>query len=203
MATARGGADETTGPLRFHWFERMLDTLPTGRLVDLGSGHGLFAIAAADRGWQVTALDARGDRYPAERDPRIEWKVGDVRDEKYDDYDAVACLGLWYHLTIDDQIDLLTRAAGRPIILDTHVANDKPCPMRKHLSEPTIIHGYKGRLYREPDQSTNSPAAWGNDFSFWPTPTSLYRMLDDHGYDVLTAHPMYLPTRTFFLCLPR
>jgi hypothetical protein len=27
-------------------------------------------------------------------------------------------------------------------------------------------------------------------------------MLEEHGYNVLTATPWYLPSRTFFLCLP-
>ncbi len=44
----RGGATERTGDDRFRWFHQMLGTFPTGRLIDLGSGHGLFAQAAAD-----------------------------------------------------------------------------------------------------------------------------------------------------------
>lgn len=200
MVTDKGGPDETTGLHRFAWFDQMLGTFPTGRLIDLGSGHGMFARRAADQGWTVTALDARGDRYP--EDPRIDWQVGDVRDVDLQGFDVVLCLGLFYHLTVDDQIDLLARCSGTPLILDTHVANDKPCPMEKKLSKPVNQRGYVGRLYREPDQATHSPASWGNDHSFWPRPRALYRMLGEAGYDVLTATPWYLPTRTFFLCLP-
>ena len=65
------------------------------------------------------------------------------------------------------------------------------------------LHGYVGRLYTEPDQATNSPASWGNDTVVLAAHPRLYRMLDAHGYDVLTATPWYLPSRTFFLCLPR
>lgn len=201
MATKNGGIDERTGPLRIGWFRRLLSTFPTGRLIDLGAGHGAFSLEAAELGWQVTALDARGDRYPEPRDPRVDWQLGDVRDADLGSYDVIACLGLFYHLTVDDQIDLLARAKGTPIILDTHVANDRPVPMK--LSEPVTLSGYAGRLYTEPDQATNSPASWGNDQSFWPRPRALFRMLDEHGYDVLVAAPWYLPSRTFFLCLPR
>ena len=49
----------------------------------------------------------------------------------------------------------------------------------------------------------HSTASWGNDESFWPRTQALYRMLNDHGFEVLTANPWYLPSRTFFLCLPR
>jgi len=198
MATAQGGVDETTGPLRIKWFRQMLGQFPTGRIIDLGSGHGKFAMEAADAGWQVTALDARGDRYP--RDDRIDWRVGDVRDVDLQGFDLVACLGLFYHLTIEDQLDLLKRVSGIPMILDTHVANDKRSPFT--LSEPVVLQGYGGRLYKEGDQAKHSTASWGNDTSFWPSTRALQRMLADHGYDVLTAVPWYLPTRTFFLCLP-
>ena len=198
MATRDGGVDATTGPLRVTWFRRLLGTFTPGTLIDLGAGHGTFAIEAADAGWQVTALDARGDRYP--EDPRVTWKVGDVREADVGSYDVIACLGLFYHLTVRDQLDLLDRCQGTPMILDTHVANDRPSPFQ--LSEPVMQEGYRGRLFRETDQSL-STASWGNEESFWPRPRALYRMLDEHGYDVLTAHPWYLPTRTFFLCLPR
>ena len=69
----------------------------------------MFSIAAADAGWRVTALDARGDRFP--EDGRVDWQVGDVRSADLGGYDVVACLGLFYHLTVDDQLDLLNAAA--------------------------------------------------------------------------------------------
>jgi hypothetical protein len=184
--------------LRFHWFTRMLSMVEGSRLIDLGAGHGKFSLIAADKGWQVTALDARGDRYPG--DARIEWRVGDVRDVDLTAFDVVACLGLFYHLTVEDQLALLDRCRGRPIILDTHVANGKPSPYP--LSEPVKLLGYQGQLYKEPDQALHSTASWGNDDSFWPRPGALFRMLNERGYDVLEANPWYVPTRTFFLCLP-
>lgn len=198
MATAEGAPDQTTGPTRMAWFKRMLGIFDTGSVIDLGAGHGAFAQAAADLGWQVTASDVRDVRFPD--DDRITWRVEDVREADVSGFDVISCLGLFYHLTLDDQLSLLKRSSGTPIILDTHVANDKPWPGK--LTEPVVIGGYHGRLYPEPDQLTNPPASWGNDESFWPRPQALYRMLGEHGYSVMTANPWYLPTRTFFLCLP-
>jgi hypothetical protein len=198
MVTARGGADESTGEIRMHWFRRLLGMFATGSLIDLGAGHGKFSVAAAESGWRVTALDARGDRFPS--DTRVDWRVGDVRDAELRDCDVIACLGLFYHLTIDDQLSLLARTRGTPLVLDTHVANDRRSPFT--LSEPVTLRGFRGRLFDEADL-TRSTASWGNAQSFWPRPKALYGMLDQHGYDVLTANPWYLPTRTFFLCLPR
>jgi hypothetical protein len=188
-----------TGARRIAWFRQMLGTFPVGTLIDLGSGHGKFAQVAADLGWKVTAQDGRGDRFPT--DDRITWEVGDVRDVDVTGFDVIACLGLWYHLTLDDQLGLLAKTRGTPMILDTHVANDRGSMYP--LSEVVTQHGYEGRLYHEPDQAIHSTASLGNDESFWPRPKALYQMLGDHGYDVMTAMPFYWRTRTFFLCLPR
>ena len=128
------------------------------------------------------------------------YPLADHDNATFDEYDVIACLGLFYHLTIDDQLDLLARCSGTPMILDTHVANNRKTPAK--LSKPVTLHGYTGRYYGEFDQ-TKPTAAWGNEYSFWPRTRALMRMLDAHGYDVLTAYPWYLPTRTFWLCLPR
>jgi hypothetical protein len=197
MVTKQGGVDAETGALRKKWFRQMLGVFTPGRMVDLGAGHGAFSVIAADAGWQVTAVDARGDRYPD--DGRIEWVVEDVRKTSIQGYDVVSCLGLFYHLTIDDQIGLLERCAGLPMILDTHVANDRRSPFT--LSDEVVLRGYRGKLFKEELEA--STASWENEHSFWPRPREMYRMFDDHGYDMMAAVPWYMPTRTFWLCLPR
>jgi hypothetical protein len=199
VPTKHGGADAATGPLRLQIFARLLGMVPTdGRsLVDLGAGHGKFATLAADHGWTVTAVDARGDRFPA--DDRVEWRVEDVRTTDLSPYDVIVCLGLFYHLTVDDQLSLLERCDRKPLILDTHVATGGPSPFT--LSEVVTLRGYRGQLYTEGAQS-ESTSSWGNEKSFWARPKAHYRMLHDAGYDVMPVHPWYLPTRTFFLCLP-
>jgi hypothetical protein len=182
-------------PRRFEVFDQMLALFPRGRLVDLGAGHGMFSQRAAEAGWDVTAVDARPDRFP--KDSSVTWLTEDVRQVDLNGYDVIACLGLFYHLTPADQVALLRRAAGRPIIIDTHVDNG----LNTHsLSERIVIDGYEGSWYREPGELTSS---WGNERSFWPTPASLYRMLSDCGYPVVvSAQPWVKPDRTFFLALP-
>ncbi|SDR72202.1 Methyltransferase domain-containing protein [Friedmanniella luteola] len=180
---------------RYQLFDSMLGLLPRGRLVDLGTGHGAFALRAAQQGWQVTGVDARADRIPD--DPTVTWQITDIREVDLAPYDVIACLGLFYHLELEDQLALLRRCAGTPLILDTHVDNGGG----KHpLSERQTFGPYTGSYYREPGRLTSS---WINERSFWPTPETLHQMLADHGYPVvLEAHPYVVPDRTFYLALP-
>jgi hypothetical protein len=183
-----------SGRRRIQIFQRLLGLFEPGRLIDLGAGHGKFSIAAANAGWDVTAVDARTERNATA--PGVTWVEADVRGVELQGYDLVGCLGLFYHLTAEDQIDLLARCGGIPLIVDTHIANG----LSTHpLTEEVEQQGYTGRLYHE---GTGLRSSWGNPQSFWPTPDSFHRMLGQAGYDlVLAVEPWYLPDRTFFLAL--
>ena len=153
-------------------------------------------MTAADPGWQVTALDARGDRYP--EDGRVNWQVGDVGVPT----SWVRRRGVPRALLPPDR-----RRPARPAgALQRPPADPRHARRQREvepftLSEAVTLRGYRGRLYLEGDLA-RSTASWGNDESFWPRTRALYRMLGENGYEVLTAAPWYLPTRTFFLCLP-
>ena len=191
--------DPAIGERRFQAFDAVLRLFPTGRLVDLGTGHGLLAKRAADAGWQVTAVDARTERFPS--DERITWVHQDIREHDLSGYDLILCLGLFYHLTLADQLDLLRRASGKPLLIDTHVDVGIQYPDNR-LGGSVEQDGYRGRLYGE---HLESPlASWVNEASFWPDLDSFYRMLADNGYPVtLALEPWYQPERTFFLALPQ
>lgn len=177
-------------------FTQLLKLYTPGRVVDLGAGHGAFSCWAADLGWDVTAVDARTERWPD--DERIRWVRSDVRTVDLAPYDLVLCLGLFYHLALDDQLDLLARAAGRPMMLDTHL--DHGTHDHGLSDRETPRKGYTGRFYTEPKALTS---AVGNERSFWPTLATFHRMLHDAGFStVLTVEPWYLGDRTFFLALP-
>jgi SAM-dependent methyltransferase len=184
------------GQRRFQIFDALLQNFAPGHLVDLGAGHGKFSVRAANAGWAVTAVDARNERFPS--DPRVVWKTQDVRDAELKDFDLIVCLGLFYHLTLSDQVDLLRRAGGKPLIIDTHLDTGRPT---QPLGERQMFEGYEGRLFYEELQYAT--ASWENEYSFWPTPASFYRMLGEAGYGVVLAtEPWYQSDRTFFLALP-
>jgi hypothetical protein len=164
--------------------------------VDLGAGHGGHARLAAGLGWDVTAVDARTDRWPAEENDRVTWVQSDVRDFDLAGYDLILCLGLFYHLTLDDQLQLLSRAQA-PMIIDTHLDHGE----HRHAVSPRRSQdGYEGCFYTEPGKTTSS---WGNNESFWPTLASFHRMLGESGFTTVLAVEPWLETdRTFFLALP-
>lgn len=178
-------------------FDAMLGLFPPGRLIDLGAGHGIFSVRASRKGWQVTAVDARTTRFPD--DPSVTWRHQDVRETDLSGYDLILCLGLFYHLTLRDQLDLLARCSGTPLIIDTHLDVGKSDHV---LSERQQVDGYEGRFYSEGAADTPL-SSWGNELSFWPTPESFARMLAEHGYPVvLSGEPPVVVDRRFHLALP-
>jgi hypothetical protein len=196
---ARIKRQQAIGEIRYRLFDTMLGWLTPGSLIDLGAGHGAFSIRAAQAGWKVTAVDARTVRFPD--DPSVNWVHEDVRETSLDGYDVIANLGLFYHLTLEDQLSLLDRAAGTPMILDTHFATKDQTSYG--LSGLVNQGGYRGRLYSEERIQHEPTASWGNLSSFWPTPRALYRMLNGRGWEVFTATPHYQESRAFFFCIPR
>lgn len=190
-----------TGALRMALFLEILDRFPPGRLVDLGAGHGWFARLAADAGWEATAVDARDERFTG--DDRVRWVKQDVREFPLDGFDLVCCLGLWYHLTLDDQLNLARQAGGAPLMIDTHYALLSEADHGKNMPSLTPLltqKAYQGRLYGEQDFQDRFTASFGNTSSFWPTEDSLRLELRNSGYDVVeTFDPPITPDRRFFL----
>lgn len=165
----------------------LLAGFPPGRALELGCGTGWFSLAVADAGWDVDACDVRPRDWP--RHPRVHYFTRDIRDlNGLGGYDLILCLGVFYHLTLDEQLALLgwCEAQGAPIILDTHVGT------------PSVRYGdYEGHLYPEPEGMLS--AAPGSPNSFWPTHASLTAMFANHGYTLTAWEPWYHGTdRTFF-----
>lgn len=203
MGTAAGYiapvSDDDRDRRRIALFDQLLALVPAGRCVDLGAGHGKFSARAATAGWDVVAVDARTERFPELAGVRFVHE--DVRSFDLSGFDLVICLGLFYHLTLDDQIDLLDRCTGTPLLLDTHVASGS-YEHSEAISEPAHLDGYDGVWYLE-GPAEDPMASWGNERSFWHAPDSLTRLLHDHGYPVvLSADPMVAADRRFLLALP-
>jgi ubiquinone/menaquinone biosynthesis C-methylase UbiE len=190
-------------------FRSMISHLKPGQMLDLGAGSGSFSMAAAQLGWEVTAVDARTIRMQeANADDNserarlirsIRWVESDVRDFPIEDgeYDLICVLGLMHHLEIEDQLNLMKRCSNTLTILDCKVA-----------PEIVVTEGpYEGFYYREmgetPEERDKIPvASWGNETSFRHTEESLIRLLHNCGYDkVMAMRPPHHAAYTFYLAL--
>ena len=201
--------------IRQELFQRSLDMLPTGRLIDLGAGHCVFAIQAHKSGWDSTGLDVRTERLlklPA----GVKFIEGDVSGDAWNpaDYDVVSCLGLYYHLDQAMQHTLLARIAGKPLILDTHVATTDGSgwfTQKKQITSLVNSGTEQGAWFDEapnvsPEERKQSAlrASFHNDRSWWPTMPSLLSTLRMYGYreSWVAAHPYTGAQRTFIVAFP-
>jgi magnesium-protoporphyrin O-methyltransferase len=102
--------------------DTLLSWLPadmTGlRLLDAGCGTGALAVAAAERGAQVVAIDVAGslvqiarDRAPAHL--AIDWRVGDLLDPALGTFDHVVAMDSLIHYRAFDIVAVLQQLAER------------------------------------------------------------------------------------------
>lgn len=193
------GLPEPDGPMnKGSVFRSLLAPLKPGKLLDLGAEKRGFPITAAHLGWQVTSVGAReGDSSAVEEpDPEtatlereVTWLESDILDVPIERraFDLIAIHGILHHLSLTDQVALLRRCAGTPLLIDAKVANDV-VGSEGH---------YEGILTREQVDGGEIPA-------FMLTEESLIRLARDCGYPiVLATRPPHRRDFTFYLCLPK
>ena len=175
---------------------------PTGlRALDIGAGPGHFARVAARQGFDVTALDARSpwtlssartsSALPRQKDD-FHWIKGDIRDfDDFDHFDVVFAVGLLYHLPLRDQLWLLRRCGGRPMVIDTEVYDAESIPIDRtwRFKPVSTQEGYEGALCVETGN------VWSSNHdteSFWFTDDSLPRAFADTGrIGIARLNPAY------------
>ncbi|WP_422002603.1 class I SAM-dependent methyltransferase [Reyranella sp.] len=187
-----GVSGPNTGILRTQTFRYILDNLiqsPKGsRLVDLGAGPCIFSRISAGRGFDVTAVDGRDERKPD--DLEVPFVKSDVRTFDVSDFQVILIIGLLYHLTLDDQIDLLSRCPkSSELVVDTQVhipelvGAASAAERQGFADRPVSDRGYGGILFPEAD---NPMAAIGNRVSWWHTEPSLMTLFENAGFEHVT-----------------
>ena len=113
-ATVRAGRNRMRDTL-LSWLP---DDMTGLRLLDAGCGTGALAVAAAQRGASVVAIDVAGslvnvarDRAPAGLD--IDWRVGDMLDPALGTFDHVVAMDSLIHYKAFDIVDVLACIAER------------------------------------------------------------------------------------------
>lgn len=152
------------------------------KVADLGCLEGGYAAAFAQAGYDTTGFEVRAENFAccqfvAERLalPNLRFVRADVRDAfaKPDEWDAVFCCGLLYHL--DNPVTFLRqlgRATKRLLIVQSH-----------YSTHPNAEHeGYRGHWYGEGNGRWES---WKNERSFWLTREDLLATLRNSGFDLV------------------
>jgi len=102
--------------------DMLLSWLPadmTGlRLLDAGCGTGALAVAAAERGAEVVAIDVAGSLVQIARDRAptalaIDWRVGDLLDPALGSFDHVVAMDSLIHYPARDIVGVVQRLAQR------------------------------------------------------------------------------------------
>lgn len=148
----------------------VVENLKPGRALDVACGAGRHAIFLAERGWQVTAVDASGvgvglaKREARERRVEVDWRVADLERGEFtierETYDLI-CVFYYLQRELFPQI----RAGVSPggiIIAAIHMVDDAPDikPMNEDfLLQPgelraefrgwKILHDYEGEPTEE------------------------------------------------------
>jgi len=189
------------------------------RVADLGCLEGGFALALAQRGLSVIALEARRSNFEKPlllkehfSLANLEVRQEDVKNftlERFGSFDIVLALGILYHLDrpVDwlHQIAKLTRTV---LIIESHYAPADERALK--LVDPGISNlsalkqtefanaTYEGRWFHEyapgADRESMPWAAYSNPSSFWLTKESLMLALMHAGFGlVLEQHDYSAP----------
>ncbi|MEL6687961.1 MAG: class I SAM-dependent methyltransferase [Pseudomonadota bacterium] len=100
------------------WLERFLEAFPDGHdILDLGCGNGEpFTRALLGKGFNLTGVDFSPELLAISeaRYPNARWLEGDLRHLDFGDetFDGLICWGVMFHLTQEDQRQLIRDMAG-------------------------------------------------------------------------------------------
>lgn len=189
---------------RRDYVEWALEKFRPGRVLDLAAGHCKFSIQAAEHAkvrnpGYVYAIDARMERVPDDLPHNVSFQQLNVLTCAWPDVDFIMCLGLFYHLTVDEQEVLLFRLhkAGVPVLLDSHYATER---LTWRVAESG--QRYKGAPYiegTEADLMSRLKASATSTESWWHAQDSLQRILNYTFPNITRLAPDSSHNRCFFL----
>jgi SAM-dependent methyltransferase len=179
------------------------------RILDLASLEGMYALELARRGADVMAIEGREANVEKARFAarslglEVDFRLGDVRElgvDQHGTFDIVLCLGILYHLDLEDVVSLVGRirlVTRKAAIFDTAVAL---ATSETHTFGDLILHGERLVEHAPTDTAEQRLARlWSsldNETAFLPTLPSLVRLLSAKGFSsVLEAHAPVEPEK--------
>ena len=171
-----------------------LDPTQQKTVVDLGCGGMALTKLYRDQGFDVTAVDVRTDRNRDKEKDGIKFIQQDIRETDLNGYDVISHLGLLYHMTLEDQLDMFNRIPSNTItVLETQIYEPNTVTPKGAKRLTTAKQDvYHGALWQEPGNHVLT-ASWNNETSFWHRPNSLYRMCRRTGFKmVIPVEPHFM-----------
>jgi 2-polyprenyl-3-methyl-5-hydroxy-6-metoxy-1,4-benzoquinol methylase len=189
------------------------------RVLDLACLEGMYAIELARRGAEVVAIEGREANLEKARfaarvlGAAVDFQQGDVRDlsrERHGEFDVVLCLGILYHLDVEDVFPFVTQMAAvcrRALVVDTAIA------LAAKEERAYDGHVFKGQTLFEHDPASSQEerlkALWSsldNTSAFALTAPSLERLLARAGFTSVyqcwvPAEPAKTPDRVTLVAL--
>jgi hypothetical protein len=171
-------------------FRDSLKRIEGETLLDVACGEGLYSFTAANLGYKVSAIDGREDRVPLQqfKTQGIAFKKGLVEEAEFN-YDIVLLSGIFYHLDLTQQLNLLhslSESSCKSLIINTHVVNGSSLlEWADRFVTKITFNGIEGSIYREgKDREKRPMASITNYFSFWHTEKSLIDLFNKFGFSI-------------------
>ena len=189
------GGDDPRGTNEWDFPGKFFSAFPDcSTLLELGSFEGGHTLKFGEK-CEVTAIEGREYNLRKAQfaksvicpDADITFMCEDV--EKFDitslgKFDAVSCVGVLYHVMEPWKLlDSLSQVTNN-LFLGTHYCEGQSVSVSRS--------GYRGKMYKE--GGWNDSLSGLSAQSFWPTVESLYKMLNDSGFNyVLDVTNLHTP----------
>jgi ubiquinone/menaquinone biosynthesis C-methylase UbiE len=177
------------------FLDRMAQGKPAGRVLDLGCGTGVVAVAAAARGFRVVGVDhshemleiARRKAHAAGLADAVEFEVGEADRLRFGDveFDGVTCQGLLHHLPeLGSCLDEVRRVLKPGAFLYISEPTRDATPLKRGL-----IRAWRALRRRRADAAVDEPETVEEPISS----AELFGHLDRLGFRYTIEYLTHLP----------
>ncbi len=153
-------------------------------IIDIAAGHGKYSIISKEMGFNTLAIDARKDRVPVSKFKQagIAFKLSNLEDLETIDYDICLLFGIFYHLDLGQQLNLLNKIKSKVTLIHTLIYNDNSKEAFT-LENETVLGNLQFAVYKEGGgRESRNMASMNNYFSIWHTEESLKNMFLNCGF---------------------
>ncbi len=152
-------------------------------IIDIACGHGKYSIIAKNSGFRTAAIDSRSERIPKEfKELGIDFKLSNLEDLQNINQDICLLFGIFYHLELCQQIDLLNKINSKITLIHTLILNNNSIEAFD-LKHRTKLGNLDFAIYKEGNgRNARAKASMNNYFSTWHTEESLKNMFLNAGF---------------------